>query len=80
MVYRPPEEWELNIIAIERGEWSEHMSEEAFRKYKKERPKLKDCAFLVEEEEQMPISKYLIIKVYGLNFIEIFVLWRWIYN
>jgi hypothetical protein len=59
-VYRPPEEWELNIIAIERGEWSEHMSEEAFRKYKKERPKLKDCAFLVEEEEQVanPIAAF----------------------
>ncbi len=57
MHYRPPEEWELNIIAIERGEWSEHMSEEAFRKYKKERPKLKDCAFLVEEEDVPNNSK-----------------------
>jgi len=55
--YRPPEEWELNIISIERGEWSEHMSEEAFRKYKKERPKLKDCAFLVEEEDVPNNSK-----------------------
>ena len=59
MQYRPPEEWELNIISIERGEWSEHMSEEAFRKYKKERPKLKDCAFLVEEEDVPNNSKSL---------------------
>ncbi len=71
MIFRPPEEWELNIIAIERGEWSEHMSEEAFRKYKKERPKLKDCAFLVEEEEQST-SKSLIFKVYGFFYVEIF--------
>lgn len=30
----------MNIIALERGEWAENMSEDAFRKYKKERPKL----------------------------------------
>jgi hypothetical protein len=50
-VYRPPEEWEINIIALERGEWIPNMSEEAFRKYKKERPKLKDATwFLIEEK------------------------------
>ena len=30
----------MNIIALERGEWAQDMPEEAFRKYKKERPKL----------------------------------------
>lgn len=39
-LWRAPEEWEVNIIALERGEWAENMSEDAFRKYKKERPKL----------------------------------------
>jgi hypothetical protein len=49
-VYRPPEDWEVNIIALERGEWISNMSEEAFRKYKKERPKLKDAFFFIEEK------------------------------
>lgn len=40
-LWRAPEEWEVNIIALERGEWNENMQEiDAFRKYKKERPKL----------------------------------------
>jgi hypothetical protein len=50
IVYRPPEDWEINIIALERGEWIPNMSEEAFRKYKKERPKLKDALFFIEEK------------------------------
>lgn len=39
-LWRAPETWEVNIIALERGEWGSEMPEEAFRKYKKERPKL----------------------------------------
>lgn len=39
-LWRAPEEWEVNIIALERGEWNENMQNDAFRKYKKERPKL----------------------------------------
>jgi len=41
-IYRQPEDWEINIIALERGEWVGGMEEkkDAFRKYKKERPKL----------------------------------------
>jgi len=39
---RNPEEWELNIIALERGEWVEGMSSAAFSRWRRERPALPD--------------------------------------
>jgi len=35
-----PEQWELNIISLENGEWNSGMKKDAFGKYKKERPAL----------------------------------------
>jgi len=36
-----PEQWEINILSLENGEWNEGMNKVAFGKYKKERPALK---------------------------------------
>eukprot|EP01126_Amoeba_proteus_P050954 TRINITY_DN6061_c0_g1_i10.p1 TRINITY_DN6061_c0_g1~~TRINITY_DN6061_c0_g1_i10.p1 ORF type:complete len:250 (+),score=36.36 TRINITY_DN6061_c0_g1_i10:86-835(+) len=36
-VYRPPEPWELSIIALEKGEWTEEMNEDAFGKFRRKR-------------------------------------------
>eukprot|EP01124_Arcella_intermedia_P008129 TRINITY_DN1507_c0_g1_i1.p1 TRINITY_DN1507_c0_g1~~TRINITY_DN1507_c0_g1_i1.p1 ORF type:complete len:502 (+),score=136.64 TRINITY_DN1507_c0_g1_i1:505-2010(+) len=47
-VYRAPDSWELSLISLEKGEWSAYMSEDAFRKYKKERGSL----FTVFQEDQ----------------------------
>jgi len=38
--YREPEDWELNLLSLEKGEWGEHMSDEAFRRWRKDRPSL----------------------------------------
>lgn len=50
--WRQPEDWELAIIALERGEFDPtNMKDDAFRKYKKERPKLANLSsqfFVVE--------------------------------
>eukprot|EP01125_Pyxidicula_operculata_P012311 TRINITY_DN4037_c0_g1_i2.p1 TRINITY_DN4037_c0_g1~~TRINITY_DN4037_c0_g1_i2.p1 ORF type:complete len:274 (-),score=60.13 TRINITY_DN4037_c0_g1_i2:175-996(-) len=35
-----PEAWELNILALENGEWTSNMNKDVFGKYKKERPTL----------------------------------------
>jgi len=37
---KAPEQWELNIISLEHGEWNSGMKKDAFGKYKKERPAL----------------------------------------
>lgn len=34
---RPPEPWEISILALEKGEFDPLMKEEAFGKYKKKR-------------------------------------------
>jgi hypothetical protein len=36
--YREPEEWEKNIIAVEKGEWA--MSGDAFKRWNKQRPRM----------------------------------------
>jgi len=38
--FRLTEEWEINILALEKGEWADCMSDQAFGRWKKERPKL----------------------------------------
>jgi len=40
-VYRPPEPWEISILALEKGEYNPEMKEEAFGKYKKKRQALR---------------------------------------
>jgi len=35
-----PEQWEINILSLENGEWNDNMKKDAFGKYKKERPAL----------------------------------------
>lgn len=37
---REVEDWELNILALEKGEWGEAMSDACFHRWKKERGKL----------------------------------------
>jgi len=37
--------WERNLIALEKGEWSEEMAEDAFRKYRKDRKGLPTMSF-----------------------------------
>eukprot|EP01087_Luapelamoeba_hula_P022760 TRINITY_DN823_c0_g2_i4.p1 TRINITY_DN823_c0_g2~~TRINITY_DN823_c0_g2_i4.p1 ORF type:complete len:997 (+),score=222.44 TRINITY_DN823_c0_g2_i4:234-3224(+) len=40
-LYREPEQWEQNIVALDRGEWIPGMDDAAFKRYKfKERPRL----------------------------------------
>jgi hypothetical protein len=34
---RPPEPWEISILALEKGEFDPEMKEEAFGKYRKKR-------------------------------------------
>jgi len=41
-LYRPPEDWEVNILALEKGEYAPEMKEEAFGKYKKKRKGVND--------------------------------------
>ena len=38
--YREPEAWEKNIILLEKGEWGEALSVDAFRRWNKQRPRL----------------------------------------
>ena len=38
--FREPEEWEKNIISLEKGEWSEGMGGDAFRRWNKQRPRM----------------------------------------
>jgi hypothetical protein len=55
--WRQPEDWELAIIALERGEFDPtNMKDDAFRKYKKERPKLANLASQFFVVEPAPIS------------------------
>lgn len=35
---KEPELWERNILKLEKGEWDEDMPDEAFKRWKKERP------------------------------------------
>eukprot|EP01102_Stenamoeba_stenopodia_P004856 TRINITY_DN1528_c0_g2_i1.p1 TRINITY_DN1528_c0_g2~~TRINITY_DN1528_c0_g2_i1.p1 ORF type:complete len:513 (-),score=138.97 TRINITY_DN1528_c0_g2_i1:1069-2607(-) len=44
------EEWEKRIMAIERGEWLEGMEENGWRRWKKDRPKLRESMFQPDAE------------------------------
>jgi len=49
--------WERNILALEKGEWSDDMDNAAFRKYAKNRSKIRDSVFNVEKaHEQKSLS------------------------
>jgi len=37
-LYRDPEDWELNILALEKGEWASSMATENFKRWRKVRP------------------------------------------
>jgi len=52
-----PEQWEVNILSLEKGEWNEGMNMVAFGKYKKERPALKNILFSPETIIPISISK-----------------------
>jgi len=53
-VMRNPEVWEVNIIALERGEWTDGMSDEAFGRWKsKERPRLNSQFFKLKPKEEI---------------------------
>jgi len=41
LLSKAPEQWEINILSLENGEWNDGMNKGAFGKYKKERPALK---------------------------------------
>jgi len=41
LLSKAPEQWEVNILSLENGEWNDGMNKGAFGKYKKERPALK---------------------------------------
>lgn len=48
-LWRKPEDWELKILALERGEWIDEMEDDtAFRRYKKGRPKLRMSVYDLE--------------------------------
>ena len=38
--YQEPEDWEKNILALERGEWGPEMTDAAFHRWRKNRPKI----------------------------------------
>jgi len=49
---KAPEQWELNIISLENGEWNSGMKKDAFGKYKKERPALTGLFGISEDSQQ----------------------------
>lgn len=60
---RAPEAWEMNILALERGEWAPQMdqNEAAFRKYKKERRQLGSLFEKPSEEEKEKSPKFAML-------------------
>lgn len=52
--YREPDQWEKNIIALEKGEWSEGMGADAFRRWNKQRPRMPSFRHLSPFEDVQP--------------------------
>lgn len=50
--YREPEEWEKNIIALEKGEWGEALSVDAFKRWNKQRPRLPSFRIRPDHQQQ----------------------------
>jgi len=50
-LYRDPETWELNILALEKGEWASSMATENFKRWRKVRPIVKSDSMFFRKED-----------------------------
>jgi hypothetical protein len=55
--YRDPEDWEVSIIALEKGEWTSAMNADAFRKYKRDRCSVFNVFQDVDSPSNVPVRQ-----------------------
>jgi len=55
-LYREPDNWEMNILALEKGEWASSMATENFKRWRKVRPALRTDSIFFKKDGATPLS------------------------
>jgi len=53
-LYREPDKWEMNILALEKGEWATSMATENFKRWRKVRPVLRTDSLFFKKDGASP--------------------------
>jgi len=64
-LYREPENWELNIIALEKGEWATSMATENFKRWRKVRPVMRTDSIFFKQDEPQKADRLALSKSSG---------------